>query len=224
MVHKPKGVVCTNRDPAGRIRAVDLLPPEIGRLFVVGRLDEDSTGLLLMTNDGELAERITHPRYGIPKKYRVEVRGLVSDEDIQRLKRGVHLSDGKASAAAVEIVHRGRQSSVLMITLSEKRSREVRRMLARLSHAVRSLKRVQIGPLELRGLPVGACRRLLSHELEQLRATVAGRPARGRRTRRGTSSREAGSEKPMRGTKKASKRSAERPPEGGGRPRRRVIS
>ncbi len=173
LVHKPKGVVCTNRDPAGRLRAIDLLPPIKARLFVVGRLDADSTGLLLMTNDGELAEQITHPRLGIPKVYRVEVRGQVPDDIVPLLKKGVHLAEGRATASEVEIIHRSRQSSVLMITLREGRNRQVRRMLARLGHRVKTLKRVQIGPLSLKKLPVGACRRLTSGELTALRRMLA---------------------------------------------------
>lgn len=172
LLHKPKGVVCTNRDPAGRLRAIDLLPPTKTRLNVVGRLDADSTGLLLMTNDGQLAEQIAHPRLAVPKVYRVEVRGQVPRDIRATMKRGVHLAEGRASASEVEIVHRGRQSSVLNITLREGRNRQVRRMLVRLNHAVKALKRIRIGPLELRGLPVGACRRLTARELAELRKAV----------------------------------------------------
>jgi len=172
LLHKPKGVVCTNRDPAGRPRAIDLLPPLHTRVNVVGRLDADSTGLLLMTNDGDLAEQITHPRLGVPKVYRVEVRGQVPVDAAARLKKGVYLSEGKATASEVEIVHRSRQSSVLQITLREGRNRQVRRMLARLGHPVKKLKRVQIGPLSLKGLPAGGCRRLTARELTGLRKAV----------------------------------------------------
>jgi len=173
LLHKPKGVVCTNKDPAGRTRAVDLLP-ELGfRLFPVGRLDADSSGLLLMTNDGELAERLTHPRFGVPKTYRAEVRGHVAPDLTDRLRSGVWLSEGRAQASEVEIVHSEREKSVLMITLREGRNRQVRRMLARLGHPVRNLKRVQFGPLSLRQLPLGATRRLLPKEVAALRAAAA---------------------------------------------------
>jgi 23S rRNA pseudouridine2605 synthase len=147
IVHKPKGVVCTNRDPAGRLRAVDLLPPTRATLNVVGRLDAESTGLLLMTNDGELAEQITHPRLELPKVYRVEVRGQVAPDIVARLRKGVHLAEGKATASDVEVVRRSRESSVLRITLREGRNRQIRRMLARQDHPVRALKRIEIGPL-----------------------------------------------------------------------------
>jgi 23S rRNA pseudouridine2605 synthase len=234
LLHKPKGVVCTNRDPAGRLRAIDLLPPTAGRLNVVGRLDADSTGLLLMTNDGELAQRITHPRLGVPKVYRVEVRGQVSRDIAAKMKQGVHLAEGKATAAEVEIVHRGRQVSVLHITLREGRNRQVRRMLVRLGHAVKTLKRVQIGSLCLRGLPVGACRRLTDRELRALRAAVKAasskrrRSTAGRRRRRGP--------RPATGETKRSAAKAGRKPEPGRRdrgaarqaerprPRRRLVT
>lgn len=172
IAHKPKGVVCTNSDPAGRVRAVDLLPKLPVRLFPVGRLGEDSTGLLLLTNDGELAQRITHPRYGVPKTYRAEVKGRVPDDLPEKLRKGVYLAEGRARASSVQIVHVSDDCSVLMLTLCERRDREVRRMLARLGYPVRTLKRVQIGPVTLRGLPLGACRRLDADEIEALRAAV----------------------------------------------------
>jgi 23S rRNA pseudouridine2605 synthase len=176
-------VVCTNRDPAGRLRAADLLPPTRAPLNVVGRLDAESTGLLLMTNDGELADQIAHPRLELPKVYRVEVRGQVTPEIVARMKKGVHLAEGKATAADVQVVRRSRESSVLRVTLREGRNRQVRRMLARLNHPVRTLKRVQIGPLSLKGLPVGACRPLTPRELAALRRAV--RAAQARQRRRG---------------------------------------
>lgn len=186
IVHKPKGFICTNRDPAGRPRAVDLLPPLEARLVPVGRLDVDSCGLLMMTNDGELAQKLTHPRFGISKVYRVEVKGLVPRDLPARAEKGVYLSDGKARASGVRIVHAARDRSVLNITLDEGRNRQIRRMLARLGHPVKALKRVQIGPLSLRGLPVGAARRLTRNELESLRQAVEQfRPPRVSSPRRG---------------------------------------
>lgn len=192
IVHKPRGVVCTNRDPAGRIRAIDLLPPGLGtRLFPVGRLDADSTGLLLMTNDGELAEQVTHPRYAVPKTYRAEVKGKVPRELPAQLKAGVYLAEGKATASEVEITHASHQRSVLTITLREGRNRQVRRMLARLGFRVKTLKRVQIGALRLSKLPVGAARRLTARELRELHKAIkeaaanplaASAPKRGRKS------------------------------------------
>jgi len=172
IVHKPKGVVCTNRDPAGRLRAVDFLPELRARLFPVGRLDTETSGLLLMTNDGELAQRITHPRFGIAKTYRAEVHGRVPDDLPAQLRHGVYFAEGRACASEVEVVHAGHERSVLMITVRESRNRQVRRLLARLGHPVLKLKRVQIGPLSLRGLPEGAARRLAPKELAALRTAV----------------------------------------------------
>lgn len=173
MVHKPRGVVCTTRDPDRRPLAVNLLPPMRERVFSVGRLDAEATGLLLMTNDGELAAQITHPRLGIAKRYRVEVRGRVGDQLPAQLDAGVWLSDGKARLSEVEVTHRGADRSVLMVTLRAGGNRIIYRLLARLGHPVRELKRVQIGPLALRDLPVGAARRLTPRELAELREAVA---------------------------------------------------
>jgi 23S rRNA pseudouridine2605 synthase len=187
LVHKPPGVVCTHYDPAGRTRAVDLLPPMRQRLFPVGRLDEESSGLLLMTNDGELAQCMTHPRFGVPKVYRAEVRGRVPADLPEQLKRGVFLSDGRARAAQVEIIQASLDRSILNITLREGRNRQIRRMLAHLGHPVRKLKRLQIGPLSVKGLPVGGSRALTRRELNELRAAMRAastRAAAGPRRRR----------------------------------------
>lgn len=185
IVNKPKNVVCSNRDPGGRPRAIDLLPPLRARLFVVGRLDTDSTGLLLMTNDGELAQRVTHPKFGVPKVYRVEVRGHVDSDLPAKMKKGVYLSEGKASAEHVEITHAGRERSVLEITLAEGRNRQIRRMLSRFGHPVKSLKRLSIGPLTVKRLPVGGARRLSARELAALRDAIGdGKPQRTRRKRK----------------------------------------
>jgi 23S rRNA pseudouridine2605 synthase len=174
ILHKPKGVVCTHKDPAGRLRAVDLLPPTGAPLFPVGRLDADSTGLLLLTNDGDLAQRITHPRYGIEKVYRAEVRKAVSPEIVDQMKAGMFFAEGKVRASNVEITHRGRDHGVLMITLREGRNRQVRRMLAKLGYPVRTLKRLFIGQLSLKGLPVGSARRLTPREVAALREATGG--------------------------------------------------
>ncbi len=169
MLHKPKGFVSTNRDPQGRRRVLDLLPETAARVFPVGRLDVDSTGLLLLTNDGELSERLTHPRYGVPRVYHVEVRGRVPAEIVAQLRAGVHLSEGKAHASRVALLHTASDSSVLLVTLREGRNRQVRRMLARLGYPVKRLKRVEFGPLNLKGLPLGATRQLAPREVAELR-------------------------------------------------------
>jgi 23S rRNA pseudouridine2605 synthase len=226
IVHKPKGVVCTNRDPAGRLRVVDLLPPTKAPLNVVGRLDADSTGLLLLTNDGELAEQVTHPRLALAKVYRVVVQGQVPHDLVARMKKGVHLAEGKATASDLEIVRRNRERSVLEVTLREGRNRQVRRMLARLNYPVRSLKRVQIGPLSLKGLPVGACRRLTARELAELRRALVI----ARSKREGGGADRPGRRQGAPGRRGAGRSGAE-PPVGGrpagadpARPRRRLVT
>ncbi|TWT42077.1 Ribosomal large subunit pseudouridine synthase B [Phycisphaerae bacterium RAS1] len=213
IMHKPKKVVCTNKDPSGRLRAIDLLPPDLPqRLFPVGRLDADGTGLLLLTNDGELTERLTHPRYGLAKVYRVEVRGKVTAETVERLRRGVYTSEGKARLSEVELSHAGADRSVLMVTVREGRERLLPRMLANVGHPVKALKRLQVGPLELKGLPLGACRQLSDGELRLLREAIdesyaaAKRERHEKRRRRG-------------GPPKAGARGAGRGSTGGARPR-----
>lgn len=172
IAHKPKNYVCTTRDPAGRPRAIDLVPPEAGRMFVAGRLDEGSTGLLLLTNDGELAARVTHPRSAVPKLYRVEVRGQVSDELPAQLRKGVWIEGGRSQALDAVVIHSSRNESVVHLTLGEVRTREVGRIFARLGYKVRKLKRLMIGPLSVKGLPIGASRRLSGAEIHALRAAV----------------------------------------------------
>lgn len=185
LTHKPKGVVCTNFDPDGRPRAIDLLPPDMRHLFVVGRLDEFTTGLLIMTNDGELATRVTHPRYGIQKLYKAEVQGEVPGDIASRLRRGVHLSDGKVQAGQVKVLKRSRQQSTLEMTMLEGRSSGVRRALARLGHKVLVLKRVRIGPVSLGELPIGACRLMTPHEVAALWKAVREAEASGAAAPRG---------------------------------------
>ena len=165
---KPKGVLCTNRDQQGRVRAVDLLPPSLGRLFPIGRLDMDSEGLLLMTNDGTFSERLTHPRYGIAKIYRVQVAGDVQSETLAQLRKGVYLAEGFAKVADIQIKGRHKQSTILDITLTEGLNREVRRLLARLGHKVLMLIRIAIGPIKIGKLGPGEWRHLTPQEVRQL--------------------------------------------------------
>ncbi|HPD28641.1 MAG TPA: pseudouridine synthase [Phycisphaerae bacterium] len=169
LLHKPKGVHCTNYDPDGRPRAVDLLGGVRERVFPVGRLDADTTGLLLMTNDGELAQRLTHPRHGIPKTYRAHVNGLITREQLDELRKGVWLAEGKTRVSEATVIHAARDQSVVEITLREGRNREVRRVLAKIGHAVRKLIRIRIGPLSLRGLGPGEFRPLTSSEVNLLK-------------------------------------------------------
>ncbi len=171
MLNKPPGVVCTARDPAGRTRVIDLVP-ERPRVFPVGRLDLHSEGLILLTNDGELANRLAHPRYGVEKTYLALVAGLLSGEDVQKLLRGMYLAEGFARVARLRIRKRHKLSTWVEMVLDQGRNRQIRRMLARLGHKVMKLKRIGFGPLRLGALPSGAWRLLTPEEVAQLRQAV----------------------------------------------------
>lgn len=183
-VHKPPGVVTTNRDPAGRPRVIDLVPSQ-ERLFAVGRLDRSSEGLIFVTNDGEFANRLTHPRYGVEKTYLVRVAGFPEPRQLARLKRGVHLAEGVARVQRVAVKRKHGQSTDLVIVLNEGRNREIRRLLARVGHKVLALKRVAIGPIKLADLPSGGWRRLTPQEVAALlQAATPERAAHRRAARR----------------------------------------
>jgi 23S rRNA pseudouridine2605 synthase len=162
-VKKPAGFVSTAREP-GRRRAVTELVASERRLYPVGRLDADSTGLILLTNDGELANRLTHPRYGVPKTYRVRLARPPSEGDLDRLRRGIELEDG--ATAPAEVVRQGERD--LEITIREGRKRQVRRMAEAIGNEVEGLTRVRIGSLELGGLRRGEARRLDEGEVAAL--------------------------------------------------------
>jgi len=178
LVNKPPGVVSTNDDPAGRTRVVDLLPPTRERLFTVGRLDMSSEGLMLVTNDGELANRLAHPRYGVEKTYQVLVAGSPNLEVLATLRRGVHLAEGVARASSVRVKKTLKQSTLLEIVLSEGKNREIRRVLANVGHKVLRLKRIAIGSLRLGDMVPGEFRRPTNDELRSLRGQRPGRSAR----------------------------------------------
>lgn len=179
VLNKPAGVVSTARDTHGRPTVVQLVRSR-RRLYPVGRLDADTTGLILLTNDGELAERLTHPRYGVKKVYRARVKPpRVSPRALEALERGVELEDGRTAPARVRQAAPG----VVELTIREGKKRQVRRMLEAVGHRVVDLERVAFGPLGLRGLDRGESRRLTKPELDRLRrAADPGRPkpARGR--------------------------------------------
>ncbi|MDY6914157.1 MAG: pseudouridine synthase [Planctomycetota bacterium] len=170
LLNKPRGVVCTQHDPEGRPKAVDLVPGvKNRRVYCVGRLDADSTGLIILTNDGELTQYLTHPRYGVVKTYVAQVDGQPGEKEIARLKSGVHLDGRRTQPAGVKVLRRGAKQSLLGIRLAEGRNREIRRILARLGHKVRRLKRTAIGPITDRGLKVGNFRMLRPAEVARLR-------------------------------------------------------
>jgi 23S rRNA pseudouridine2605 synthase len=172
LVHKPRGYLCTNFDQAGRPLAIDLVPHVSQRVYTVGRLDEDSEGLLLLTNDGDLANRLMHPRFGVEKTYHVQVAGHPDHEDLQQLLRGVWLSDGHVRARRVRRLKAQGESTWLEIVLNEGKNREIRRMLASRGHKVLVLRRIAIGSVHLDRLRRGKARRLTLEELERLRRTA----------------------------------------------------
>ncbi len=172
-LNKPTGVVSTSRDPAGRPRVIDLVPPE-PRVFPVGRLDRGSEGLMLLTNDGELTNRLTHPSYGIEKRYAVRVAGQVTVETLRSMRKGLYLADGFVQVRSVRISKRYKQSTDLEVVLDEGRNREIRRILARVGHKVLRLTRTSIGPLRLGELPSGAYRPLTAKEVRGLQRRAAG--------------------------------------------------
>jgi len=168
LLHKPRGYVTSRRDPEGRPVVIDLLPARAKNLYPVGRLDYDAEGLLLLTNDGPLANRLLHPRYEIPRVYEVLVEGRVEESDLPRWRRGVALADGPAMPARVARLGAEAGSTWLSVTFAEGRYREVKRYCKALGHAVRRLKRVQFGPLRLGDLAPGAHRALTAAELAAL--------------------------------------------------------
>lgn len=172
MLHKPVGVVTTAEDPEGRPTVIDLLHRVKQRVFPVGRLDYHSSGLLLLTNDGELAQRLTHPRYHADKTYRVKVLGRPEERDLKRLRQGIRLSDGKTAPAAVRVVGEVGRKTWLEMTIREGRNHQIRRMCEAVRLPVDKLQRVSIGPLRLGKLAPGESRRLTEAELARLRGAV----------------------------------------------------
>jgi 23S rRNA pseudouridine2605 synthase len=169
LLHKPKGVLCTSKDSHGRKTVLDLMPLLGKRVYSVGRLDADSTGLILLTNDGEMALRLTHPRYQAPKTYIALVAGRVPQEALDSLEKGVWLSEGKVRAHSIKRMGSQGQATRLQVVLKEGRNREIRRMFAKLGHKVMSLHRVAIGPLKIRKLTRGESRPATPEEVYMLR-------------------------------------------------------
>ena len=172
LFNKPAGVVCTNARHEQKKRVIDFLPEVKGRLFTVGRLDLDSEGLILLTNDGSFALEMTHPRYGVPKLYAVLVRGRIEQQDLEKARGGVWLAEGPTTGMNIKIERTGKDRTYMKVTLREGKNREIRRVFAKLGYPVIELKRVRIGELNLHGLSAGAWRFLQRHEVEALR-TVA---------------------------------------------------
>lgn len=173
--HKPAGTLTTTDDPQGRETVYDRLPDEVSGLGYVGRLDLDTEGLLLLSNDGDVVHRLLHPSYEVEREYRAEVEGTPRTETFERLERGVRLDDGPAFASRAWLEREG-PPAVVGVVLREGRKREVRRLLEAVGYPVRRLVRVRFGPVELGALPLGAWRELTVDEIAQLRNRVAERP------------------------------------------------
>lgn len=183
ILNKPTGVLSTNFDPSGRTRVIDLVPSK-ERIFPVGRLDSSSEGLMLLTNDGELAQRLAHPKFGIQKTYFVVVQGVIAHEELAKLRKGIYLADGVARIDGAKIRRQRKTCTEIEILLSEGKNREIRRILARVGHKVLVLRRIAIGPLRLGQLPVGQTRIVTNSEVEALyAATIAARADKGTKPR-----------------------------------------
>lgn len=182
ILNKPKGYVTTLSDPEGRQKVTDLLVGVTERVYPVGRLDYHSEGLLLLTNDGELANHLTHPKFGVKKTYLVKVQGKPSYEKIQALRVGVRLMDKngrlskreKSGPAQVEIVKKGKSltNATLMIQIAEGKKREIRRMMDSIGHSVLKLERIKFGPLNVKGLKRGEFRYLTAEEIQRLKVAI----------------------------------------------------
>lgn len=172
LLHKPAGYVTTMDDPQGRPTVADLVPKVKVRVFPVGRLDYDTEGLLLLTNNGKVAQACVHPRYHVPKTYLVKVSGVCTDEEIRNLEDGVALEDGMTAPATVRKSGKAKVNSWLELTIHEGRTHQVKRMLEALGHRVVRIKRIRFGPIELGDLPVGASRFVTDAEANALRAVV----------------------------------------------------
>jgi pseudouridine synthase len=174
LLNKPRGVVCTNEPREARPRAIDLIRDrDKGRIYTVGRLDEDSQGLILLTSDGDFANLVAHPRHGVPKTYLVKLKGRIEPGAIAELRGGVRLAEGRTGPAVVSVERRTGNASVVRITLREGKNREVRRMFAAVGHAVLQLRRVRIGPLSDRRLKEGEWRPLTRREVAELVAVAS---------------------------------------------------
>jgi pseudouridine synthase len=169
LLNKPRGYLSTVRDPKGRPTVLDLLKDVKRRIYPVGRLDFDAEGLLLLTNDGDLANLLSHPRFSIPKTYLVKVRGIPDEKKLTRLKRGVMLEDGEAKAISCSLIRQREKNSWVRIVVKEGRNRLVKRMFSAIGHPVLKLKRIQFGPIQLGGLPFGQFRYLTAEEIAKLK-------------------------------------------------------
>ncbi len=169
LFNKPRGYLSTVKDPKGRPTIMDLLKNLRWRIFPVGRLDFDAEGLLLLTNDGDLAHLLSHPRFSVPKTYLAKVAGVPEEKKLNRLRRGVMLEDGQAKAVSCSLIRQREKNSWVRVVVTEGRNRLVKRMFSAIGHIVLKLKRVAYGPIQLGDLPFGRFRYLGAEEVEKLR-------------------------------------------------------
>lgn len=169
LLNKPGGVVCTSEVREYRPRAIDLIrDPRKGRIFTVGRLDEKTTGLLILTNDGEFANRVMHPRFSVPKTYAVKLEGRISDGMLNKLRDGIHLSEGRTTGARILVKRRTDRRSDLIVTIREGKNREIRRIFAKVGFEVKQLHRQRIAEVTDRGLKIGSWRFMTPDEVKSL--------------------------------------------------------
>ena len=169
LLNKPRGYLSTVKDPKGRPTIMDLLKNVKWRIYPVGRLDFDAEGLLLLTNDGDLAHLLSHPRFSVPKTYLVKVAGVPEEKKLIRLKRGVMLEDGEAKAVSCSLIRQREKNSWVRVVVTEGRNRLVKRMFSAIGHIVLKLKRIQYGPIQLGDLPFGQFRYLTPEEMEKVK-------------------------------------------------------
>jgi len=172
LLNKPKGVICTNSDPQGRKKAIDLISCK-QRIHCVGRLDIDTTGLIILTNDNEITNRLTHPSFKISKTYVAVVKGRIAVQQIEKLKKGVWLDKGKTAGSSIKILKKTRDESTIEMTIRQGMNRQVRRMLAKVDLPVKSLKRTRIGKIDAKGIGVGKYRALSKGQIEYLKRATS---------------------------------------------------
>jgi 23S rRNA pseudouridine2605 synthase len=172
LLYKPRGVITSLQDPEGRTTIKDLVPRIKAKIFPVGRLDYDAEGLLLLTNDGEMAMRLAHPRYRVPRTYLVKVKGVLTADEMARIEKGVMLDDGMSPAIKVHPIRRLQKNSVVRVTLHEGRNRVIKRTFEAIRHPVLRLKRIEFASLTLEGLQPGDYRPLSAEEIEQVRGLL----------------------------------------------------
>lgn len=168
ILNKPKGYICSVSDDKGRKTVIDLMPANVGRIYPVGRLDYDSEGLLILTTDGELAQKLTHPSHEVPKTYLVKIEGTITESALNPIRSGVEIDGYLTKKCKAHIVETNKSYTKIHITITEGKNREVRKMFAAIGKEVQLLKRIKVGELTLRGLDRGAYRKLTKQEIDYL--------------------------------------------------------